>query len=153
MNFNTQVCTNREQSERLLAMGLKKETADMILFKTCDLPNYPFDYAFNQCPCSLINTRYVPMIKGETPYIQAGSIPAWSLHRLMELCPMSIHLDSYADTHYYLRTTPFKVIYQKDDKCWLKITYGGNIYDRMISMIEWLVNNNHLNKEYLEETK
>ena len=26
--FNTQVCTTREQSERLLAMGLKKETAD-----------------------------------------------------------------------------------------------------------------------------
>ena len=28
-NFNSQVCTSREQSERLLALGLKPETADM----------------------------------------------------------------------------------------------------------------------------
>ena len=29
MNFNSQICTTREQSEHLLALGLKKETADM----------------------------------------------------------------------------------------------------------------------------
>ena len=28
MKFNSQICTSREQSERLLALGLKKETAD-----------------------------------------------------------------------------------------------------------------------------
>ena len=28
-NFNSQICTTREQSERLLALGLKKETADI----------------------------------------------------------------------------------------------------------------------------
>ena len=30
-NFNSQICTTREQSERLLALGLKKETADMFI--------------------------------------------------------------------------------------------------------------------------
>ena len=29
MKFNSQICTTREQSERLIALGLKKETADM----------------------------------------------------------------------------------------------------------------------------
>ena len=29
-NFNSQICTTKEQSERLLALGLKKETADMV---------------------------------------------------------------------------------------------------------------------------
>ena len=29
MNFISQICTTREQSERLLALGLKPETADM----------------------------------------------------------------------------------------------------------------------------
>ena len=29
--FNSQICTTRDQSERLLALGLKKETADMAL--------------------------------------------------------------------------------------------------------------------------
>ena len=28
MKFNSQICTTREQSERLIALGLKKETAD-----------------------------------------------------------------------------------------------------------------------------
>ena len=27
--FNSQICTTKEQSERLLALGLKKETADI----------------------------------------------------------------------------------------------------------------------------
>lgn len=27
-NFKSQICTTREQSERLIALGLKKETAD-----------------------------------------------------------------------------------------------------------------------------
>ena len=29
MKFNSQICTTREQSERLLALGLNKETADI----------------------------------------------------------------------------------------------------------------------------
>ena len=29
MKFNSQICTTRSQSERLLALGLKAETADM----------------------------------------------------------------------------------------------------------------------------
>ena len=31
MNFESQICTTKEQSERLLALGLKKETADCFL--------------------------------------------------------------------------------------------------------------------------
>ena len=29
MKFNSKICTTMEQSERLLSLGLKKETADM----------------------------------------------------------------------------------------------------------------------------
>ncbi len=114
MDFNTQVCTTREQSERLLAFGLKLDTCDMAFW---------------------------------------GEYPAWSLHRLMKLCPESIHLDDYADTHYYLRTTPVEVLYQRDDKNWLKICDEGNVYDRMVDMVGWLIKNKHFNKEYLEETE
>lgn len=32
-NFESQICTTKEQSERLIALGLKKETADMCYFK------------------------------------------------------------------------------------------------------------------------
>lgn len=32
VKFNSKVCTTREQSQRLLDLGLKPETADMFLF-------------------------------------------------------------------------------------------------------------------------
>ena len=31
MEFTSQVCTTKEQSERLLALGLKKETTDCVI--------------------------------------------------------------------------------------------------------------------------
>ena len=31
MKFTSQICTNEEQSQRLLALGLKKETADCVM--------------------------------------------------------------------------------------------------------------------------
>ena len=37
MKFNSQICTTIEQSERLLALGLKKKTADMTLQTTLDV--------------------------------------------------------------------------------------------------------------------
>ncbi len=61
MKFNSQICTTREQSERLLSLGLKKETADMSIGHTGLLYPYPHreeDRVF---------------------------IPAWSLHRLIEM--------------------------------------------------------------------
>ena len=69
--FNSQICTTREQSERLLALGLKKETADMcyqIAYWDCGL--------LKECSPSLIPHN---IIDGDR------FIPAWSLHRLWEL--------------------------------------------------------------------
>ena len=64
MNFTSQVCTTKEQSERLLALGLKKETAD------CG-------------HCSYGGTYIVP----NYPNIHnwGNDTPAWSLHRLIEI--------------------------------------------------------------------
>jgi len=62
-NFTSQVCTSRSQSERLLALGLNKETADMGLIGD------------------------IPIILGTT-WANAEPIfntPAWSLHRLIEI--------------------------------------------------------------------
>ena len=55
-NFNSQICSNLEQSRRLLALGLKKETADCV-----------------HSLCWNIE-------EGNQP-----DILAWSLHRLWEL--------------------------------------------------------------------
>lgn len=66
LKFNSAICTSREQSERLLALGLKKETADMSYANGAELP--------------------IP-----APPIYC-SIPAWSLDRLIEILDIW-HLD------------------------------------------------------------
>ena len=63
LKFNSSVCTSREQSERLLALGLNTETADMGLIG--DIPVI--------LPTTWSNTD--PLF----------DTPAWSLHRLIEI--------------------------------------------------------------------
>ena len=63
MTFNSQICTTREQSERLLSLGLKKETADMW---------YP--HFAKTCPLPLVDE-----------VLNSDDLPAWSLHRLIKL--------------------------------------------------------------------
>ena len=57
-------------------------------------------------------------------------LPAWSLHRLMAMLPDRdrAYLTDYCD---------FK-------DC-------SKIYDEVISLIEWMIENGHFNKEYLKE--
>ena len=40
-NFTTQICTTKEQTERLLTLGLKKETSDMCLDNMGNVYIYP----------------------------------------------------------------------------------------------------------------
>lgn len=62
-NFKSQICTSREQSERLLALGLKKETAD--------------------CCYYYYDGEYLIAFAEDAKY--PSDIPAWSLHRLIKL--------------------------------------------------------------------
>lgn len=64
LKFNSAICTSREQSERLLALGLKKETADMMYCKT----------AYGES----ITVK-------DDDYLEHLDFPAWSLHRLIEI--------------------------------------------------------------------
>ena len=66
MKFNSQICTSREQSERLLALGVKPETADMYWVNHLDL--------------------WMPvMLLYEDRPLDNNDIPAWSLHGLIEM--------------------------------------------------------------------
>lgn len=75
MKFNSQICTTREQSERLPALGLKKETADICLRPDNTLiPIHENCFVYH----SLENA------------MQVGYCPAWSLHRLIEIAEVSV---------------------------------------------------------------
>ena len=79
MKFNSQICTTRVQSERLLALGLKKETADMCINPTRELV-YPFSYSE---ALTLYDNYGLGKIM-ETDLL----LPAWSLHRLIEIAEL-----------------------------------------------------------------
>ena len=67
MEFNSHICTTEEQSKRLLALGLKKETAD----------------------CAIM--YYDGWHIGEAEHFDFDKDPvepAWSLHRLIEMAQL-----------------------------------------------------------------
>ena len=122
-NFNSQICTTREQSERLLALGLKKETADMY---------------------------YANITEGELPRIMRHNLkmeyfnlwnsvtPAWSLHRLIEMTK--------------LKVTPFLYGVEISHPQWERaFVRRANVWDNLCDCIEWLIKEGYFNKEYLEE--
>ena len=70
-NFKSSICTSREQSGRLLALGLKKETADMVWLNHALTEDYD-------------DWRSEPIYKDWEGW-QKDGIPAWSLHRLLAM--------------------------------------------------------------------
>lgn len=77
LKFNSAVCTTIEQSQRLLELGLKPETADMSYYILDDEPVLIIG----------ITQVYREILKGGkiVKKQNAEKIPSWSLHRLIEL--------------------------------------------------------------------
>lgn len=81
-NFKSQICTDKIQSERLLSLGLKKETADMFWME-----EWKFNEKTNE---PYFTGEYLESIKRSNKWVDLrDSIPAWSLHRL--LCLYNVH--------------------------------------------------------------
>lgn len=125
--FYSQICTTLEQSQRLLDLGLNPETADM---------SY---YILDDEPVSTIGMAqvYRETIKGGKIIEKQNAeiIPAWSLHRLIEISEVSVEVSGLfvriSSTYYYE---------EKD-----------NVYDNLINAISELINNEVFNKEYLKQ--
>lgn len=122
-NFNSQVCTSIIQSEKLLALGLKKKTADIEI-------------------CCL--NGEIRHLENENYQDTGITIPAWSLHRIMSILPRCVdggyHLVMSYD-HIAYRTT------YDDVTTWWR--GGGNLYDMIVETIEWLIKEGEFNKKYL----
>ena len=155
VKFNTQICTTREQSQRLLELGLNPETADMHWHYTNSrseslkwrLEPYRLTTRgnfFGKIDRLAIlqrkRTDGTPMTGDEVfEEIWGKDIPAWSLHRLIEMC----------------NKTQFGVtisIYNNE------VTVDGdlfevfdNTYDNLISIIECLIKGGYFNKEYFNQ--
>ena len=132
-NFTSQICTTKEQSERLLALGLKKETADCC-------------WSFNIGVYD--ESRRYTLVLGKCEYMH--DIPAWSLHRLIEMMPT--YIDVVGD-EWTLNIIQGKLIaYTTDENDdFLAAQAAKSLYDSIICTIEWLIQAGHFNNEYLEE--
>lgn len=128
LKFNSAICTSRVQSERLLALGLKKETADM----TIQIKNDWYVTADHFYECD-DDVNILPILE-ETEQI----LPAWSLGRLIKLMPRTaiIHTeegDARIDIDMYA----------------IEILVSDDSIAEAVSIIEWLIKEGNFNKEYL----
>ena len=150
MNFNSQICTTREQSKRLLALDLKKETADMTIhiknddgwYVTAE-PFYEWEDDMNTFP-SLEETEPI--------------LPAWSLGRLLEMLPSTIPISEDLPTfhHYaYLDLSKVSAHYYWEDYDGAERTLasfcGNGFFAAVVDATEWLIKEGNFPKEYLEE--
>lgn len=149
MKFNSQICTTREQSERLLALGLKKETADMMFivlvkdFRGKDIPDAEKVYSL----CTWYEETSMSVGAEKREYV-----PAWSLHRLIEMMPITVP-DRSGIPHCFTIEEASDISYyffgEEDWGVW-KTWNEKELYDNVIDCIEWLIKEGHFNKEYLE---
>lgn len=133
MEFKSQIATTREQSERLLALGIKPETAD------CHI---------EMAPSGMLYTYITQNYHG----FASNTVPAWSLTRLLELIPKSLEqtnrpnadLEISSDRMYWFVTYEelgYDVKHQEMKK---------DLFDAVISTIEWLIREKYFYKEYLK---
>lgn len=127
LKFNSQICTTKEQSQRLLNLGLKPETAD------CQYAALVIDWKGN--PISNPKWRFYDHNKGfiVQNFEQMECVPAWSLHRLLEMI-----CNKECEEYYYF---DFSIDYDS----------MADVYNSIIEVIERHIKNKFFNKEYLKQ--
>lgn len=127
-DFKSSICTSISQSERLMALGLKSDTADMAIEQDLE-STYEAYYI----------SAYPPSKKG---------IPAWTLDRLMELMPYSIEMHHAI---WCLQISRGFVRYAKigKEKVYVGFFQRPNTYDAVVDCIEWLIKDVHFEPDYL----
>ena len=149
--FNSQICTTREQSEKLIALGLKKETADMSYkvtthdFKGNEIKEK--DRYYILCCWYDESSQICGLEKKET-------ITAWSLHRLIEMMPKCVRAHSSGDDsprlHPYVpKFDYYGVTIENIDEILVDFYQHTDLFDNLIECIEWLIKEGYFPKEYL----
>ena len=146
--FNSQICTSREQSERLLALGLKKETAD------CSWMAITKDTKGKEIPPKQqrwfvrIGTDESAQVCG---FERASFIPAWSLHRILELLPNEIKIQEESAYLVFGKQCVGYVFYYEgyDEFSFYVNIDREDMWESIIRCIGWLIKVGYFNKEYL----
>lgn len=166
MEFKSQICTTHEQSKRLLALGLKPETADMVYHHTkSKVPS--LEWELQTKPPTLRGKFWTPQriaklafpfhkhpdgspMAGEEVFdrLWGEDVPAWSLCRLLELLPTEIRIGTSENV--------FGLHHETSDAWLLSYPYVKSFetaspVESCVLAIDWLIANGHFNKEYYNE--
>lgn len=132
--FESQPCTTIEQSQWLLALGLKKSTADM--FYDFDDKDGPTAYVLHADVSNGWDDDY---------------LPAWSLHRLMMMMPTFVENKEGHLTCKYSRYSVFVANHiTKED---LAFDDSKNLFDNIINCIDWMIDNQYFPSDFLRPRK
>lgn len=112
-----QICTTKEQSQRLLDLGIQRKTADMF---------WPLKSSF-------------PEVCNDGDQYQAD-YPAWSLGSLINLLPDVIFAPNRT---FRLEIRNRSISYVNGDSLF-KIEENKGVFENCFSMIEWLVEHKYL---------
>lgn len=135
MEFKSQIATTQEQSIKLIAFGLKPETADMC-----------YNGYFESLPLEINRNNAIQ----DDQYI-----PAWSLSRLLELLPVVVSDPKLGFEPHH----PELIIHEKGYNisirryaadCLVGTYIENSPIDCCVSIIEWIIKNKLFNKEYLK---
>ena len=121
LKFNSQVCTNIEQSKKLLELGLKPETADMAWCGKMywgDNQHIPSEERLMH-----LFVGYESNVRSFSNRNEVDVIPAWSLHRLIDL----LHVNH------------------------IEFVWKDGCYEQAIQMIKKRIEDGFIPKEYLNK--
>lgn len=121
-NFKSQPATTIEQSGRLIALGLRKETADMTHHYQHAIDSYELtgmEFSRVMYLREQVNKKPIFGLSGDDLYTK--EIPAWSLYRLIEI----------------LDTNPF-------------VFYTNCGFDTVIDQVEEYIRSGFIDTRYLE---
>ena len=139
--FKSQICTTVEQSDRLLGLGLKPETADMhyLWAGYWHLSLEPWEHSVDDYPFDFHSEE-------EQEDWKLRHRPAWSLHRLIEMMPFDVIPEGGFDNCFTLiKNYPQGYSVEYDG---FSYYYKENIYDTLIDAIEHLIKEGYFPKKY-----
>ena len=170
--FISSISTDKKQSERLIALGVKTETADMVYHYTkSKVP--ALEWELQTKPPTLRGKFWTPQriaklalpfhkhpdgtpMTGEEVFdeIWGRDIPAWSLSRLLEMLPNEVPDPKPGFEAHHPELIKHASGYNLSIRrytadCLVGTCIESSPFASCVSIIKWLISKEYFNKEYL----